>query len=133
MRNHLELGYLLGDNICAYLMGHNYYYGNYGFEQDDELAWKWFSAAANLRNPESYNMLAMMIGGERAPKGYNDDYAVHCLLQAVRYGDNSYMNVLITAYQEGMLNHHCEEIEEYYLPLADRQDVDDDGRYDAWV
>ena len=51
------LAYMWRDGYAAYRLGHAYYYGEYGFEQDYAEAFRWFSRGAILRSAISANII----------------------------------------------------------------------------
>ena len=147
----------LGEPLGAYMMADNHYYGSYGFEQDCEKAWSWYSVAAMQRLGLAYWALSQMIAAHDAPKNYDMEFMHECELRALRYGcDDALANVVI-AHTQGYLKDYTEEIDRYYAPIFDAEEEDrhknggdnadddedfpyddddspdDDGRFDPYV
>lgn len=129
----LEKGYQLGDNIAPWVMGKNYYFGNFGFEENDEEAWKWFNLGAVYSSPNCYSMMATMIDEGHCPVEVPESFRPYCLLCAYRHGDDSRLEDVIEAYQNGQLDDFKDEIEKYYLPLYENiaPAEEDDGQPDG--
>ena len=135
LKTELKTAYLLGDDYAAYRLGHAYYYGEYGFEQDYAEAFRWFSRGAILRSAYSYGMLAQMIEDGNHPEGKDPEKMHEYQIRALRLGDDDMLEKVICAYEDGYLAAYASEIEQYYYPrLVDlnRIEEDDDGRFDAW-
>ena len=134
IKANLEKAYQLGDTFAPLLLGNNYYYGNLGFEENDEEAWKWYNLGALYGSSECYGMLVTMIDEGHCPRKTDDKFRAFCALSAYRHGDDSYLDDVIEAYDNGFLNGYKNEIEKYYLPIYESQNPsDDDGRFDPWV
>lgn len=129
----LEKGYQLGDNIAPWIMGKNYYFGNFGFEENDEEAWKWFNLGAAYFSSNCYSMMATMIDEGHCPVAADENFRAFCLLCAYRNGDESRLEDVIEAYQNGQLDDFKDEIEKYYLPLYENiaPAEEDDGQPDG--
>ena len=124
----LRQGCRLGDNIAPWLLGKHYYYGNFGFEENDEEAWKWFSLGAAYSSSECYSMMATMIDEGHCPVEVDEKFRAECLLNAYRHGDDSRLEDVVEAYQKGHLEAYRDEIEPYYLPIYAAQVAADDTR-----
>ncbi|MBQ0130250.1 MAG: hypothetical protein KBT57_10500 [bacterium] len=129
----LEKGYQLGDNIAPWIMGKNYYFGNFGFEENDEEAWDWFNLGAAYFSSNCYSMMVTMIDEGRCPVAADENFRAFCLLCAYRNGEESRLEDVIEAYQNGQLDDFKEEIEKYYLPLYENiaPAEEDDGQSDG--
>lgn len=132
----LEKGYQLGDNIAPWIMGKNYYFGNFGFEENDEEAWDWFNLGAAYFSSNCYSMMATMIDEGHCPVAADENFRAFCLLCAYRNGDDSRLEDVIEAYQNGQLDDFKDEIEKYYLPLYENiapaeEDEENDGQSDG--
>ncbi len=113
----LEKAYKLGDNIAPLLLGNNYYYGSFGFEESNQEAWKWYNLGAIYGSPNCYSMMATMIAEGNCPKKVSDKFGAYCMLCAYRLGDESQLEDVIEAYRDGLLDDFKNEIEKYYIPL----------------
>ena len=136
----LQTAYRLGEYIAPWMMGYNYYYGQYGFEENDAQAWMWFAKAALIGSAEGYEMMATMIEESHCPDDdLPEEYAETCWLNALRLSwDDERLAKVCEAYKHGKLTEYATEIEQYYLPEYEPSDddddyEDDDGRYDAWA
>ena len=131
----LEKAYQLGDNMAALLLGYNYYYGSLGFGKNEKEAWEWFNLGAVYGSSGCFGMMAQMISDGHCPREANDKFRAFCLLCAYRRGDESKLEEVIEAYQNGLLDDYKNEIEKYYLPkyveLGDTQT--DSGLVDEGV
>lgn len=150
MQRDLLKAYQLGDNVAPYQMGCNFYFGNFGFDEDDELAWKWFNRGALLSSAYSYKMLAQMVEEGHCPDeemAQNDDFVFYCKLMSLRLGNDEMLIPVVRAYTNRMLTEFAAEIEQYYLPKVSEDDLkgplpgedddeeydEEDGKYDAWA
>lgn len=143
LKDNLELSWEIGDAYGAFSMGYNYYYGKFGFEENNDEAWKWFARAALMRNSTAYYMMADMIAEGFAPEGYDEEFQHICELRALRLGDDDCLKRVVDAYKQGFLTDFALEIEKYHLPDYeakkeeeeddDEYDEGDDGRYDAYA
>lgn len=105
----------LGKSGAAYNLGLFYYYGYYGFKEDDNHAWRWFAKGALLRNSSCYAMLSRMCGEGCAPEDYSDkEHEYYYALQSVRYGNDEMQNKVVEGYSSGYLTDFAAEIEQYY-------------------
>lgn len=112
----LERAYQLGDNMAAFIMGNNYYYGSLGFDENEKEAWKWFNLGAIYGSADCFGMMATMISEGYGPKDADEEFRAFCLLCAYRRGDESKLEEVIDAYLNGLLFNHMNEIDKYYVP-----------------
>ena len=136
LKDELQLAWLQGDNLAPYFLGQYHENGNYGFTQDHEEAFMWYSRGAILRSPLCYDALAKMIlDNHSAPDGYDEAYGYECAYKALNLDnkDPDYIKNVYRGYQKGFLTHHAAMIESFYLPqyekltgelLADYDDFD---------
>ena len=82
IKESLEKAFELGAFDAAFKLGCNYYYGNYGFEENNSEAWNWFLTGAKKDNGASYAGLATMTKDGICPEGLPEDFADTCLLNA---------------------------------------------------
>lgn len=127
LNEQLPLAYELGEPLGATSLGLNYRFGNYGFPQDDEQAWNWFTQAAVLRESVAYTQMAEMIEDHTAPEDFTEQDQHFFELQALRLGYSSMLSKVAGAYSRGFLTDHAEEIEKYYLPELNGPDIVDDN------
>ena len=137
LKDELQLAWLQGDNLAPYLLGLYHENGIYGFTQDTDEAFMWYSRGAILRSPLCYDALARMIlDNHAAPDGYDEAYGYECAYKALILDDGNpeYIKRVYLGYQKGFLTHHAAMIESFYLPhyekltgelLADYDDFDD--------
>ena len=137
LKDELQLAWLQGDNLAPYFLGLYHENGNYGFTQDHEEAFMWYSRGAILRLPQCYDALARMIlDNHSAPDRYDEAYGYECAYKALILDDGTpeYIKRVYQGYQKGFLTHHAAMIESFYLPhyekltgelLADYDDFDD--------
>ena len=150
MQQDLLKAYQMGDNIAPYQMGCNFYFGNFGFDEDDELAWKWFNRGALVSSAYSYKMMAQMVEEGHCPDeelAQDDNFVFYCKLMSLRLGNEDMLIPVARAYTNGMLKEYAAEIEQYYLPKVKEEDLhgplpgeedeeeydEEDGKYDAWA
>lgn len=119
LKEDLENAYVLGNGDAAYLMGHCYYTGSYGFEKNNNEAWEWFIKGVDMESGLAFMGTAQMIADGIHPDGLPDDYMEVCQLWALRRGISDMLPKVVDAYRAGKLNHYAEEIEKNYLPLLD--------------
>lgn len=134
----LNTASLMGDETATVLLGNHYYYGEYGFEENNDLAWGQFVLGTGMYSADAYSMLAQIIIDGNAPVHLSEGFLPHCQLMALRLGDDNQLIPVVNAYQSGKLASYAQEIERYYVPkyneLPDDDDYpDDDGRFDAYV
>ncbi len=143
----LRFATMLGDSTAPLYLAGYYEDGVYGFPQDFGEAWKWYSAGAMLREPSCYAaMTRMILDDHTAPDSYDEAYAYECAYKAlILRGDT--LQAVIEGYRKGFLDGHAAAIEQIYLSRFEKEmeeklermkeisddDIDDDGRYDAYV
>ena len=137
LKDELQLAWLQGDNLAPYYLGLYHENGVYGFTQDTDEAFMWYSRGAILRSPLCYDALARMIlDNHAAPDGYDEAWGYECAYKALILNDGNpeYIKRVYNGYQKGFLTHHAAMIESFYLPhyekltgelLADYDDFDD--------
>ena len=128
MEDQLRLSTMLGGADAAFLMGSFYEEGQYGFEQDYDQAWGWYSRGALLRSEHCYEALSrMVLEDETAPEMYDEEFGYECAYRGYILGADTLERV-IRGYRSGHLTSHAAVIEEFYLPLYEEQfgDVDYD-------
>ena len=123
IKESLEEGYKLGFLDCAFALGTNYYFGKYGFEEDNNEAWNWFLAGAKMDNGASYLGLAQMTADGICPDGLADNFVQTCLLNALRRGRTEQLPYVIEAYKAGKLADFANEIETFYMPMAGKKNT----------
>lgn len=123
IKESLEEGYKLGFLDCAFSLGTNYYFGKYGFEENNTEAWNWFLAGAKMDNGASYIGLAQMTSDGICPDGLADNFVQTCLLNALRRGRTEQLPYVIEAYNAGKLADFADEIEAFYMPMVGKKDT----------
>lgn len=123
----LERAAALGSRPAAITLGDAFCAAQYGFRQDDDKAWQWYSRAAELGLAEGFERLFDMVseGFMNGDLYLRDELA----LRGARIGSERLLAEVVIARSQGRLNEYQEEIERHYEPVFD----EDDGRYDAYV
>lgn len=128
MEDQLRLSTMLGGADAAFLMGSFYEEGQYGFEQDYDQAWGWYSRGALLRSEDCYEALSrMVLEDETAPEMYDEEFGYECAYRGYILGADT-LEQVIRGYRSGHLTSHAAVIEEFYLPLY--EELFGDGDYD---
>ena len=128
MEDQLRLSTMLGGADAAFLMGSFYEEGQYGFEQDYDQAWGWYSRGALLRSEDCYEALSrMVLEDETAPEMYDEEFGYECAYRGYILGADT-LEQDIRGYRSGHLTSHAAVIEEFYLPLY--EELFGDGDYD---
>ena len=138
LKNDLDIAHRLGAKLAEYSMGCHYYYGDCGFEQDNEAAFSWFAQGALRRCASCYSMIVTMFDEGTNPDRYGEDFKYEAMIRALRFGSEDMLPRVVEAYKAGHLTPYAAEIEQYYLPKYQEPDPADDpdddaGRFDAWA
>ena len=139
LKNDLEIAHRLGAKLAEYSMGCHYYYGDCGFEQDNEQAFSWFAKGALRRCASCYAMIVTMFDEGTNPDRYGEDFKYEAMIRSLRLGNEDMLPRVVEAYQNDHFTEYAAEIEQYYLPkyqdsgITDDELPDDDGRFDAWA
>ena len=128
MEERLKRGARLGEGLCAYFLGSNYFCGILGFPQSMEATAKWLVRGAALGDEKSCRLMADILESDNPSQEDLED-AASLRLKALRYGDGEQLEAVRKAYENGLLDNYRDEIEQYWLPEED----EDDGRWDAYV
>lgn len=128
IREDLETASKLGSQIAPYFLGDAYYYGNYGFEQDNTKAWDWFIEGSRRDESGSYKMLAIMISNEDNPYEITEREKMmeYCSIMSLRDGGDDMLDIVVNGYRDGNFTDYAAEIEKYYIPDYDSRPHDDD-------
>lgn len=86
LREDLGTAFKLGSGDAAYYLGLYHYEGKYGFEQNNQEAWEWFSKGQDLESGLAYTGTARMITDGIKPSGLPDNYLEYLELSAIRRG-----------------------------------------------
>lgn len=128
MESQLSLASMMGEGQAAYLLGSYHEDGKYGFGQDFDKAFQWYSRGALLRSAISFECLSRMILEDgTAPEKYDEEFGYECAYRAYILGADT-LECLIRGYKTGHLTAHAAVIEEFYLPIYEQQFAD--GDYD---
>ena len=137
----LEASSKLGSQLAPYFLGDAYYYGNYGFEEDNTKAWNWGIEGVKRDSGDAYKLLAYMISNEDNPYEVSEELLGYCAIMSLRCGCNDLLKLVVESYRDGDLTDYAAEIERYYIPEyealppdEDEEDEesgnsDDDGEY----
>lgn len=151
----MKRAYNMGAKEAAVYLGNTYYYGWYRIIKDNDEAYKWYARASILASCEAYEqMFIMSLNGDISDEdGNGQHFRDMCAVYGARFGSSDMLNEAVIAYTHGRLTAFASEIEQYYMPVFDknyksmdssvRQEepdgadvdecLDDDGRYDAYV
>lgn len=107
----------LGEGVAWVEFGQHCYYGEYGFEENNDTAWKCFNIATSMHVAQAWTMMAEMIVEDDVPgERPSGDFLNYCRLMSVRLGDTELLPVLIYNYYKGTMMRYQNEIRRYYLP-----------------
>lgn len=139
IKEDLKTAVELGHDMAPYFLGNAYYYGYYGFEEDNTEAWNWFIEGIHREDSYAFSMIAQMIKDGTQPYEISDGLLEFCQLNALRRGDDDQLRNVVEAYKSGKLTFAAAEIEKYYLPkyeslppeeeeeVEDEETEEDDG------
>lgn len=127
----------LGSKVAAELVGDIYYNGYCLQPENNEEAWAWYAKAANWDSTTAYEKMYDMV------RCHDKDmlFTEHDLLalKGTRLGSRQLLDATVIAHTMGRLEEHAAEIEQYYDPIFDNEEEEDekaddaDGKFDAWV
>ena len=127
----------LGSQVAAELVGDVYYNGYCLQPENNEEAWAWYTKAANWDYFTAYEKMYDMV------RCHDKDmlFTEHDLLalKGTRLGSRKLLNETVIAHTMGRLEEHAAEIEQYYDPIFDNEEEEEekaddaDGKFDAWV
>ncbi|MDD5989544.1 MAG: hypothetical protein PUC38_08755 [Bacteroidales bacterium] len=127
----------LGSKVAAELVGDIYYNGYCLQPENNEEAWTWYAKAANWDSSTAYEKMYDMV------RCHDKDmlFTEHDLLalKGTRLGSRQLLDATVIAHTMGRLEEHAAEIEQYYDPIFDNEEEEDekaddaDGKFDAWV
>ena len=126
IKDELEIAFDLGSQIAPYFLGSSYYYGSYGFEENNTDAWNWLIEGTKRDDGMSYSLLAQMIIDGNNPYEVSKEMASYCQLMALRDGEQDELGNVVKAYRKGELSVYAAEIERYYIPKYDAMVAEDD-------
>lgn len=131
IKENFETAFRMGSYIAPYYLAEAYYYGHYGFEEDDNEAWRWALEGAQRDNGSAYALLAQIIIDGHNPDGELENMSSFCQLMALRLGQDDQLANVVEAYQKGELTVYASEIEQYYVPRyealpEDEEDEDEE-------
>ncbi|MCR5644894.1 MAG: hypothetical protein K6F96_00685 [Bacteroidales bacterium] len=106
----------LGEGYGFYFHGQHSYYGNYGFTQDNNVAWMDFLNASGMNVAEAWDEMGKMYLDGEAPEGLGPDFIPYCRLMGLRQGDDNMLIPVIVSFVGGSLEKYRNEVKKYYLP-----------------
>lgn len=116
-----------GDGNAALQLAYHYYYGEYGFEEDNNLAWGQCLDATSMNMADAWSMLVQIVLDDNGPDNLPNNFVAYCRLMALRLGDQDQLIPVVIAYRSGGLGKYKNEVEKYYLPqynaLSDEEKV----------
>lgn len=119
----------LGEGYGFYFHGHHSYYGNYGFTQDNNVAWMDFLNASGMNVTEAWEMMIEMHLQGETPDGLGSDFIPYCRLMGLRQGDDNMLIPVIVSLVGGSLEQYRNEVEKYYLPRYDALSDEEKTQY----
>ena len=127
----------LGDNAAWEQLGDCYYNGWYDFEKDYKKAFTAYSNGVIHNSVTCAEKMWKMMHDHIIDRPI--DYIDSIALYGARWGSKRLLAETVIACQEGRLTEYADEITKYYDPIFDApeftlddEEMDDDGRYDAW-
>ena len=107
----------LGEGGAYVEFGCHCYFGEYGFAEDNKMAWNCFVKASEMNIAQAWTMMNEMIVENEMPiERPSSDFLNYCRLMSVRLGDDQLLPVLIYNYYKGTMKKYQNEIKKYYLP-----------------
>ena len=126
IKEDLEKAVALGNDMAPYFIGNAYYYGKYGFEENDLEAWNWLVEGCRRDDCFAYSQIAQVILDGHQPGELKEGMLEYCQLKALRYGDEDQLSNVVEAYHNGKLTFAAPEIEKYYIPKFNSLFIDDE-------
>ena len=117
----LELALNLGDAYAAYQLGEIYLNGAYGVEQSVESAWEYYTRGAILGSAFCYEAIYELMDEGMVTE--SADYKALAALFGARAGSWRLKGEVVKLYNTGALTSFAPEIEQYYLPLFDTENM----------
>lgn len=138
----LEYAFSMGSSFAAETLGDIYFYGSYDIDADDAKAWQWYAQGALLNNVDCYEKMFDMVRNHYIDE--DENFRDMLALQGARLESKKLIGETVIAYTYGRLTEFAAEIEQYYEPVFDGPEddedcasgdglPDDDGRFDAYV
>lgn len=115
IKTDLETAIKLGYDNAPYLLGRAYYYGYYGFKEDNTEAWNLFTEGSHREDPNAFTMLAQMIYDKTNPYEVPDGLKCFYELSALRRGDDDRIMVVMDYYFSGRLDYARDEVYSIYM------------------
>ena len=120
----------LGSRMAPYFIGSAYYYGDYGFEQDNQKAWSWGAEGTQRDNGDAYKLLAYMISNQDNPDEVQEGMLEYCAIMSLRCGCDDLLKLVVESYRNGELTDYAAEIEKYYVPRYEALPEDENEEED---
>lgn len=132
IKEDLETAAKLGSQIAPWFLGDAYYYGNYGFEEDNTKAWDCFIDGSRRDDGGAFKMLAIMISDENNPYKIDEPEKLmeYCSIMSLRDGCDDMLDVVVKGYRDGNFTDYAAEIEQYYIPEYDSKPHDEEEEDD---
>ena len=119
----------LGSKVAAELVGDIYYNGYCLQPENNEEAWAWYTKAANWDWFTAYEKMYDMV------RCHDKDmlFTEHDLLalKGTRLGSRKLLNETVIAHTMGRLEEYAAEIEQYYDPIFDKEEEEEEKADDA--
>lgn len=135
-------------SIAFDTLGDIYLEGKMELPVDIIKAWNYYLRGSEYMNPHCFErMYTLLSDDEIELKGIGRDEAIDlCLINGARLRSKLLILEAVDAYKHGRLTKFAREMEMFHIPAADaiseveppydeddEDEVDDDGRYDAWA
>lgn len=105
-----------GDGNASLQLAYHYYYGEYGFEEDNNLAWGQCLDATGMNIAGAWSLLVQIVLDGNGPDDLPNNFVAYCRLMALRLGDDDQLIPVVIAYRSGGLGKYKNEVEKYYIP-----------------
>lgn len=116
IKESFEIASEMGSSMAPVFLAEAYYYGRYGFKEDDDEAWSWALEGTSRDDGSAYALAAQMLIDGYLSNVINKDFLFYCQLMALRLGQDDQLANVVEAYRKGELTDYAAEIEQYYVP-----------------
>lgn len=123
----LEEALECGSCEAAETLGDIYFFGDFGAIENNDKAFQYYSKGALINSAECYEKVFDMIHNHYIdkPQEFKDMIALY----GARKDSRKLLNETVMAYTYGRLTEYAAEIEQYYVPVFDKEE--DDGEYEV--
>ena len=124
IKSDLETAIRLGYDNAPYVLGMAYYYGDYGFKEDNTEAWNLFIEGTHREDPNAFTMLARMIYDKTNPYEVSEGFECFCELNALRRGDEDRLMAVMDYFYSGRLEYARDEVYAIYMSRYEKMKKD---------